>query len=529
VITHPPGPAVQLSHHQFRHHPALASRRNPTRPPRPEVPRPGNDSERNHPDCNPHPLPASSNHYPHSLRQPTPFLTLPPYVQCGQSIHPKRTRQAIPTPSRNSLVKTVAIVTLLLTTTPAIPYSVQTHEQLIDLAWKQSIRPILLKQYPTLTEAQLQEAHAYAYGGCAIQDFGYYPFGNAFFSDLTHYVRSGDFVLSLLHNAKTADELAFAIGSLSHYIGDNIGHSAAVNLSVPIEFPKLKQRYGANINYAENPHAHVQTEFAFDINQLSKRRFAPYDYLKFVGLEVPRPLLRKAFFETYGLNLPDIIGTKETSIRVYRYAVRSFLPNIAVAEALLHKKNFPADVTSPDLDDLRKDLVQASVDNNWETYRKNPGFGLHVYAGFIYILPKFGTLKMLSIKGPTQQTEVLYIKSLNRSIKAMRLALTNFDRIDHYISNRDLDTGQIVKPGGYPLTDKTYAELLAMITKSPEKVVPNQLKHDLIAYYADPESPIITKKDAEKWAKVQANLKTLETMKTIGELDPLPDEILDGD
>jgi hypothetical protein len=395
------------------------------------------------------------------------------------------------------------------------------------LAWKLSIRPILLKHYPTLTEAQLQEAHAYAYGGSAIQDFGYYPFGNAFFSNLTHYVRSGDFVLSLLRDAHTADELAFAIGSLSHYIGDTVGHSAAINLAVPVEFPKLKERYGANINYAQNPHAHVQTEFAFDINQLSKRRFAPSDYTKFVGLEVPRDLLRKSFFETYGLNLPDIIGTKETSIRVYRYAVRRFLPNIARAETLLHKKNFPEDLPSPDLDALKADLIQASADNNWEAYRKNPGVTSHLYAGFIFILPKVGTLKMLAIKGPNQQTEDLYIKSVNRSIKSLRFVLTHFDRIEYYLPNRDLDTGLIVKPGGYPLADGTYAKLLDMITQHPDKVIPNQLKHDLIAFYADPQAPIITKKDPEKWAKVQENLKTLETMKTIGELDPLPEEIQD--
>ncbi len=436
-------------------------------------------------------------------------------------------RHAIPTLSRSTLVKTIASLALLLTTAPAVPYSVQTHEELIDLAWKQSIRPILLKQYPTLTEAQLHEAHAYAYGGCAIQDFGYYPFGNAFFSDLTHYVRAGDFVLSLLRNAHTADELAFAIGSLSHYIGDAIGHSTAVNFSVPIEFPKLEKKYGSSVNYAENPHAHVQTEFAFDINQLSKRRFAPSAYLKYVGLEIPRPLLRKAFFDTYGINLPDIIGTKETSIRVYRHGVRTFIPNIARAETLLHKKNFPEDVPSPDLDALRVDALQASADNNWEAYRKTPGFTSHLYAGFIFILPKVGTLKLLAIKGPNQQTEDLYIKSVNHSIKSMRLVLTNFDRIDHYISNRDLDTGLVVKPGGYPLTDKTYAKLLAVITKNPSNVVPTELKHDLIEYYADPNAPIITKNDPEEWAQAQANLKTLATMKTIGELDPIPDEVLD--
>jgi hypothetical protein len=435
----------------------------------------------------------------------------------------------VPQPrNQRILLRAAAVCAFLLTSIQAIPYSVQTHQELIDLAWKQSIRPILLKHYPTLTEAQLQEAHAYAYGGCAIQDFGYYPFSNAFFSDLTHYVRSGDFVISLLRNAKTADELAFAIGSLSHYIGDAIGHRAAVNLSVPIEFPKLEQRYGTTVNYAQNPHAHVQTEFAFDINQLSKRRFAPSEYTKFVGLEVPRDLLRKAFFETYGLNLPDIIGTKETSIRVYRYAVRRFLPNIARAETILHKKNFPEDIPSPDLDALRNDLLQAAADNNWEAYRKTPGFTSHLYAGFIFILPKIGTLKMLAIKGPDQQTEGLYIKSVNRSIKSMRFVLAHFDRIEYYLPNRDLDTGQVVKPGGYPLTDKTYAKLLDMIAQHPEKVIPNQLKHDLIAYYSDPQAPIITKKDPEKWAQVQTNLKTLATMKTIGELDPLPEEIADG-
>jgi hypothetical protein len=416
----------------------------------------------------------------------------------------------------------------VLGATPGVPYSVQTHEELIDLAWKQSIRPILLKQYPTLTEAQLQEAHAYAYGGCAIQDFGYYPFGNAFFSDLTHYVRAGDFVLSLLHNAHTADELAFAIGSLSHYIGDVIGHSAAVNQAVPVEFPKLEKKYGPVVNYGDNPHAHVQTEFAFDINQLSKRRFAPSDYLKFVGLEVPRPLLRKAFFETYGINLPDIVGSKETSIRVYRYGVRRFIPNIARAETILHKKNFPADLPSSDFDDIKADLIQASADNNWEAYRKTPGFSSHLYAGFIFILPKVGTLKMLAIKGPTEQTEDLYVKSLNRSIKTVRRVLADFDHIDQYLANRDLDTGAFVKPGGYRLTDQTYAKLLAMITKNPGNVVPNQLKHDLIAYYADPDAPIITKKNPEQWAQVQANLKVLDGMKTIGDLDPVPVDLLDN-
>src|SRR5690242_10974934 len=102
-------------------------------------------------------------------------------------------------------------------------YSLLTHEQLVDLAWQNSIVPLLLSRYPDLTAAQLDEARAYAYGGCVIQDIGYYPFGDLSYSNLTHYVRSGDFIVSLFRNATNADELAFAVGALSHYIGDTIG------------------------------------------------------------------------------------------------------------------------------------------------------------------------------------------------------------------------------------------------------------------------------------------------------------------
>ena len=141
---------------------------------------------------------------------------------------------------------------------PAHAYSLLTHEQLIDLTWDSSIVPLLKSRYPNLTPAEIEHARAYAYGGCVIQDIGYYPFGDQFFSNLTHYVRSGDFVVNLFRNAGNADELAFAVGALSHYIGDSVGHSQATNRAVPIEFPKLEKKYGHSVSYAEGEQQHVQ-------------------------------------------------------------------------------------------------------------------------------------------------------------------------------------------------------------------------------------------------------------------------------
>src|SRR5678810_1144006 len=85
-------------------------------------------------------------------------------------------------------------------------YSVLTHEEIVDLLWTSEIRPLLLKRFPELNEAQITEAHAYAYGGAVIQDLGYYPFGSVEFSNLVHYVRSGDFVRELLLQSQDADE-----------------------------------------------------------------------------------------------------------------------------------------------------------------------------------------------------------------------------------------------------------------------------------------------------------------------------------
>jgi hypothetical protein len=89
---------------------------------------------------------------------------------------------------------------------PSHAYSVLTHEAIVDSAWDDAIRPTLLKRFPNATPEDLKKTHAFAYGGCAIQDLGYYPFGSKFFSDLVHYVRAGDFIEALIRDSSDIDE-----------------------------------------------------------------------------------------------------------------------------------------------------------------------------------------------------------------------------------------------------------------------------------------------------------------------------------
>src|SRR5271154_7238132 len=133
------------------------------------------------------------------------------------------------------------LLVVLMCTGGSSAYSVLTHEEIVDLLWTDEIRPLLLQRYPGLSEDQLKEAHAYAYGGAVIQDLGYYPFGSKEFSNLVHYVRSGDFVHELLIESQDVNEYAFALGALAHYASDIAGHPA-VNRSVAIEYPKLRAK-----------------------------------------------------------------------------------------------------------------------------------------------------------------------------------------------------------------------------------------------------------------------------------------------
>ncbi len=426
-------------------------------------------------------------------------------------------------------------------------YSLLTHEQLIDLTWHDSIVPLLLSHYPNLTQAQLQEARAFAYGGCVIQDIGYYPSGDRMFSNLTHYVRSGDFVVNLFRNATNADELAFAIGALSHYIGDSVGHPYATNIAVPVEFPSLAEKYGKSVSYAEGRHQHVQVEFAFDIDEIAHHRVAPLSYLRHIGLKVSMRQLALAYYQTYGLTDEfSRFRRKRINVPAYRFATRTFIPRIAYAVTLLHRRREPAEPTTKERADYDEQVAKMAATDNWQRYRHHAGIETYMLAGIIFIVPKIGPLKLVAVKGPNEQTEEEYLHSILLATDALRRDLHRFTAPSnsgpvslrqsrgerHPLVNRDLDTGKVVQPGGYPLTDSTYARLLHQLVLNPTQHIPPGIKEDIQKYYANLDLPITTKKDPAAWAQVQADLATLASMSTSSEPEPYPtygDDVADSE
>jgi len=416
-------------------------------------------------------------------------------------------------PRTSSFSVVLILLLLLVSARPARAYSVLTHEEIIDLTWADSIQPLLLQRFPNLTPDQLRDAHAYAYGGCVIQDMGYYPFGKPSFSNLLHYVRTGDFIAALFRESKTPNDVAFSIGALSHYLGDTIGHPDAVNLAVGKSFPELAAKYGPNVNYAEGKHQHVRAEFAFDINDITKHRLAPERYLNHVGFAVPVPLLTRAFYDTYGLDLARVLKNGHPKLRGYRYAVRTLLPRVAYAETLLYRNRMPPDVPSPALDEFAKEVDALSTANNWAAYRRHAGIGTRLLAAFIFVLPKVGALSDLSLRGPTPSAEQDYVNSLMHTTDVFRQTLAKATKSDG-LPNLDLDTGDQVRPGTYSLEDYTYAALLHAMTSDPKTPVPFGIKRDLLAYFADPAKAKYLDRKPATLAQVKADLPILDTIST---------------
>lgn len=383
-------------------------------------------------------------------------------------------------------------------------YSVLTHEAIIDTLWKDSIRPVLLRRYPDATDDQLREAHAYAYGGCIIQDLGYYPFGSHFFSDLTHYVRSADFVDALIRDSTTLDEYAFAIGAAAHYGADVDGHRIAVNRAVPELYPKLRKKYGDVVTYADNPAAHLKTEFGLDVLQVARGNYAPKAYHDFIGFQVSKDLLEKAFQDTYGLQLKDIFGTLDLSLGTYRFSVRTMIPDMTKFAWQLKKDEIAKQDPGVTRKKFLYNMSRASYRKEWDNTYRAPGFFSRVFGFFLRILPKVGLFSGLGYKLPTPHVETMFEQSFDAAVKQDQMTFSEIAAGNPQIRNRDLDTGMPVEPGEYHLTDLTYDQLLKKLAAKKFQSVTPELRANVLAFYAAMKTP-----DPHGTAQALAALKGL--------------------
>jgi Zinc dependent phospholipase C len=401
------------------------------------------------------------------------------------------------------------LLLLLIAGSGASGYSVLTHEEIVDLVWASELSPLLLLRFPTLTEDQLKEAHGYAYGGAVIQDLGYYPFGSVEFSNLVHYVRSGDFVRELLLQSQDANEYAFALGALSHYAADIAGHPA-VNQAVSIQYPKLRAKYGNSVRYAEDHTAHLKTEFGFDMVQVAKNRYASQQYHDFIGFQVSKPLLERAFPIVYGVELKDVLTHEELAVGSYRFAVSRMIPEMTKIALRTHQKDVMRETPNFAKRKFLYRLSRSNYEKEWGKDYKKDGFKTRLFSVLLRYMPKIGPFKALAFNNPTAQTEDLYFKSINTTVDQYRIFLSQVGTDSLKLANSDFDTGKETKAAEYSLTDESYAKLLSELAKRKFDLTSPDLRENILAFYSDLSAPLETKKDSTRWQSVLTDLDQLK-------------------
>jgi hypothetical protein len=415
--------------------------------------------------------------------------------------------------AKSIAISAIIATTLLLVSQSSSAYSILAHEAIIDASWAKSIQPLLKLKYPTATEQQIKEAHAYAYGGSIAPDIGYFPFGKELFTDLVHYVRSGDFVNALLDDARDIDEYAFALGFLCHYMADKYGHSLATNKSVPIVYPKEGKKYGNIVTYEDDHLSHKRMEFGFDVLQTVEGDYASIAYHDFIGFKVSRPLLERAFSETYGLDLNEIFADLSLSIETLRWSFKKLFPALTEAAWVIKKNEILRSHPNATRRNFTYKMNEKNYYSEFGKKRQKPGIFADVLSFFIRIVPKIGPLRALKFKEPGPVAEKLYIESFDTVMvnyaKALKLCRSGTINL----ANINFDTGNLTVPGEYGLADKNYDLLVANLDKNDFKLLNDGLKQNIIDFYAKRAAPVGSRKTMRAWTKIMQALQQLRQTK----------------
>jgi len=410
-------------------------------------------------------------------------------------------------------LSSVACLAILIVSPPvSYGYSVLAHEAIVDSVWDASIQKMLLKRFPEATPEELEQAHAYAYGGCIVQDMGYYPFSSKLFSDLTHYVRSGDFIVVLIRESQDLNDYAFALGALSHYAADDNGHRLGTNVAVPILYPKLRRRFGKEVTYWDDPLSHLRTEFGFDVLQVAQGRYAPERYHAFIGFQVSKPLLERAFQDTYGVELKDVFGNLDLALGSFRYSVGSIIPGMTRVAWQLKRDQVTKEIPGITKRKFLYNLSRASYEKEWGTGYRRPGLRIRFVTWVLEIIPKVGPFKSLAFRRPTPEVEKIFMASFNATIDSYRALLANVDAGRVEVRNQNFDVGEPTPAGVYAGTDQAYDKLLGKLADHKFNGISPELRANMLDYYKDrkpPASPATQKAGAE-WAKLMERLEQLE-------------------
>jgi hypothetical protein len=328
--------------------------------------------------------------------------------------------------------------------------------------------------------------------------------------------------VALIRESQDLNEYAFALGALEHYAADTEGHRMATNRAVPMLYPELRRKFGNSVAYWDDPTAHIRTEFGFDVLQIAAGRYAPDGYRNFIGFQVSRPLLERAFLDTYGIEIKDVFGSVSLALGSYRHTVSSIIPGMTRVAWNLKKDQLQKEIPGVTRKKFLYNLSRSSYEKQWGTEYRKPGCGTRFLTFLFRIIPTSGPFKALKIRTPTPEVEKLFMASFNATVDRYKATLANVDAGGHELPNENLDLGGTDLAGKYKGADEAYAKLVGKLADHQFVGTPPELRKNILTYYADLKpaaSAKATKKEKSDAAKLR---EQLERLKALPESVPAP-------
>jgi len=244
--------------------------------------------------------------------------------------------------------------------------------------------------------------------------------------------------------------------------------------------------------------------------QVAKNHYTSDNFHEFIGFNISKPVLERAFADTYGLQLQDVMHNEDLAIGTFRRAISKLIPDMTRVALISRRKEIVRDTPNFNEKEFLYHLSRAQYQKEWGDGYRKPGFGSRVLALFLKIVPKVGPFKAAAFKIPTTQTEDMYIKSINKTVDDYGALLRQQKQAQLRLADMDFDTGRETRAGEYSLADKTYAHLLNDLAKHDFDPATLQLRQNILSFYSDPNAPITTKKNSKAWRTAQEELEKLK-------------------
>jgi hypothetical protein len=323
-------------------------------------------------------------------------------------------------------------------------------------------------------------------------------------------------IQAMVDDARDINELAFAIGALSHYLADQYGHSKATNVTVPLlkQNKKLRKKYGDFITYSDDHTSHSRLEFSFDVLQVTRGDYTSQAYHDFIGFKVAKPVLERAFLKTYGRKLDDMFRDFNSAVNTLRWGVNNLIP--AVVKMTWKTQRDSIIKRQPTITEkkfryrLKKREFYAEFGKAYE----HEGVTAGLIAFIIRLAPKIGPFKTFKFVDPGKAGEKLFVKSFDTIESCFATDLVKIQHRTLMLYNVDFDTGRQTAIDEYNMADQSYAKWMIKLNQTGFKYITPAIKNHFLMFYHDPQLILNSPKypfNCDKLEQAIGNLKQIKT------------------